>query len=175
MIILPLNLRSLISGDGFIKQLLPFLLPLVCVYPISVLMFEVHLLVEFVNMICSRFVPFGMRALMRLTEGAVQSIVSLVDLLSVSGHTSVSVLEISLSLLKTHPFILELLLVLFHFFYHAFSDFVMLLFHKQVFLVSLYVSLLWFTDLDHRFTISKTGLHCVIVFDNGEIVVSYVF
>jgi hypothetical protein len=89
-----------------------------------------NLLVESVNVICSGFVPFGVGALVWLGEGAVEGVVSFVDLLVVCGYTSVSVLEISFSLLESHLFILVFLLVLFHFFDHAFGNVIVVLFHE---------------------------------------------
>ena len=89
-----------------------------------------NLLVESVNVICSSFVPFGVGALLWFREGAVEGVVSFVDLLLVCGYTSVSVLEISFSLLQAHLFILVFLLVPFHFFDHAFCNVIVVLFHE---------------------------------------------
>jgi len=130
MIILPFNLCSFVSSNSFIEQSLALSFPLVSFFPIFVLIFKMNLLVESVNVVSSCFVPFGVGSLVWLREGAVESVVSFVDFLVMCGYTSVSVLEISFSLLQTHLFILIFLLVGFHFFDHAFSNFVVVLFHK---------------------------------------------
>jgi hypothetical protein len=172
MIILSFNLCSFVSRNGFIKQSLALSFPLVCSFPIFVLIFQMHLLVKFVNVVGSCLVPFCVGALVWLSEGAVESIVSLMDLLGVCCHASVSVLEISFSLLQAHLFVLVLLLVLFHFFDHALGDLVLLLFHMLVLLVSLDVSLLVLTYLLHGLAVSEAGLHRVVVFHHRQVVVS---
>jgi hypothetical protein len=174
MIILSFDLCSFVSSDGFVEQSLALGFPLVSFFPIFVLIFKMNLLVESMNMVGSRLVPFGVGALVWLSEGAVQGVVSFVDLLVVGSHASVSVLEISFSLLQAHLFVLVLFLVLFHFFDHAFGDLVVMLFHKLVLLVSLDVSLLVLTYLPHGLAISKTGLHGVVVFNHRQVVVSHV-
>ena len=130
MIVFSFDLGSFVSSNSFIQQSLTLSLPLVSFFSIFVLIFEMNLLVKSVNMVGSGFVPFGMSTLVWLGEGAVESVVSFVDLLGMCGYTSVSVLEISFSLLQAHLFILVFLLVLFHFFYHAFGDIVVVLFHE---------------------------------------------
>ena len=106
MIILSFNLCSFVSSNRFIQQSLALRLPLVSFFPIFVLIFKMNLLVKSVNVVSSCFVPFGVGALVWLGEGAVESVVSFVDLLVVCGYTSVSILEISFSLLEPHLFIL---------------------------------------------------------------------
>ena len=99
MIVFSFNLCSLVGSNGFIQESLAFLLPLVSFFPIFVLIFKMNLLIESVDVVGSSFVPFRVSALVWLGEGAVQSIVSLIDLLGMSSYTSISVLEISFSLL----------------------------------------------------------------------------
>lgn len=130
MIVLSFNLCSLIGSNGFIQKCLAFILPLVGCFPIFVLIFKMNLLVESVDVVGSGFVPFCVSALVWLGEGAVQSVVSFVNFLGMCGYTSVSILEISFSLLETHLFILVFLLMLFHFLYHPFSNIILILFQK---------------------------------------------